>query len=77
MTKGPGGLNGRVAVVIGGTGVLGRRMAAALGRAGARVVVVGRDRNRGAEAATQLTATSSWMSRSSRSTRPTERSCAS
>lgn len=54
MTEGPGGLNGRVAVVIGGTGVLGRRMAAALGRAGARVVVVGRDRNRGAEAVTQL-----------------------
>ena len=54
MTEGPGGLNGRVAVVIGGTGVLGRRIAAALGRAGARVVVVGRDHERGSEAAMQL-----------------------
>ncbi|HTN79724.1 MAG TPA: SDR family oxidoreductase [Acidimicrobiales bacterium] len=47
-------LNGRVAVVIGGTGVLGQRIAAALGRAGARVVVVGRDAERGADAVTQL-----------------------
>ncbi len=54
MTEGPGGLNGRVAVVIGGTGVLGRRIAAALGRAGGRVVVVGRDHERGSEAAMQL-----------------------
>lgn len=49
-------MNGRVAVVIGGTGVLGQGMAAALGRAGARVVVVGRDHDRGDEAATQLCA---------------------
>ena len=56
MTEGPGGLNGRVAVVIGGSGVLGRRIAAALARAGARVVVVGRDQYRGADAAAQLIA---------------------
>lgn len=49
-------LNGRVAVVIGGTGVLGRRIAAALGRADARIVMVGRDREHGAEAATKLRA---------------------
>jgi NAD(P)-dependent dehydrogenase (short-subunit alcohol dehydrogenase family) len=40
-------LDGRVAVVIGGTGVLGSRMAAALARAGAACVIVGRDRSRG------------------------------
>lgn len=37
-------LGGRVAVVIGGTGVLGGRMARALAEAGARTVIVGRDR---------------------------------
>jgi NAD(P)-dependent dehydrogenase (short-subunit alcohol dehydrogenase family) len=36
-------LDGKVAVVIGGTGVLCARMAQALGDAGARVVIVGRD----------------------------------
>jgi NAD(P)-dependent dehydrogenase (short-subunit alcohol dehydrogenase family) len=36
-------LDGRVAVVIGGTGALGSRMAAALAEAGARTVAVGRD----------------------------------
>ncbi len=49
-------LDGRVAVVIGGTGVLGGRMAAALARAGARTIVVGRDPDKGAAAATALRA---------------------
>lgn len=40
------GLDGKVAVVIGGTGALGGRMARALADAGARVVVVGRDRGK-------------------------------
>jgi NAD(P)-dependent dehydrogenase (short-subunit alcohol dehydrogenase family) len=40
-------LDGRVAVVIGGTGVLCGRMAQALGEAGAGTVIVGRDRTRG------------------------------
>jgi NAD(P)-dependent dehydrogenase (short-subunit alcohol dehydrogenase family) len=42
----PLGLSGKVGVVIGGTGVLGSRMAGALAEAGARVVVVGRDRHK-------------------------------
>jgi NAD(P)-dependent dehydrogenase (short-subunit alcohol dehydrogenase family) len=42
------GLEGRVAVVIGGTGELCSRMAAALGGAGARTVIAGRDAARGA-----------------------------
>ena len=37
-------LDGRVAVVVGGTGVLCGRMAQVLGAAGARTVIVGRDR---------------------------------
>jgi NAD(P)-dependent dehydrogenase (short-subunit alcohol dehydrogenase family) len=40
-------LNNRVAVVIGGTGALGGAMAAALGTAGARVAVIGRNAERG------------------------------
>lgn len=43
-------LDGRVAVVIGGTGVLCGRMAAALAGAGARTVLVGRDAVRGSAA---------------------------
>jgi NAD(P)-dependent dehydrogenase (short-subunit alcohol dehydrogenase family) len=49
-------LDGRVAVVIGGTGVLGGRMTAALARAGARAVVVGRDPAKGEAAAEALRA---------------------
>lgn len=47
-------LGGRVAVVIGGTGTLGGAMAAALGRAGARVVVCGRNAERGAARVAEL-----------------------
>ena len=43
-----------MAVVIGGTGVLGRRIAGALAGAGARTVVVGRDGAKGEEAANAL-----------------------
>jgi NAD(P)-dependent dehydrogenase (short-subunit alcohol dehydrogenase family) len=43
-------LGGRVTVVIGGTGTLGRSMAAALRAAGSTVVVAGRDAARGAHA---------------------------
>jgi NAD(P)-dependent dehydrogenase (short-subunit alcohol dehydrogenase family) len=42
-------LDGKVAVVIGGTGVLCGRMAQALVQAGARVVVVGRDASKAAD----------------------------
>jgi NAD(P)-dependent dehydrogenase (short-subunit alcohol dehydrogenase family) len=49
-------LDGRVAVVVGGTGALGGRMAAALAAAGARTVVVGRDRERGEAVAERLRA---------------------
>lgn len=41
------GLDGRVAVVIGATGVLGGALAEGLGRAGATVVVAGRSESRG------------------------------
>lgn len=41
------GLQGQVAVVIGGTGVLGGALALGLARAGARVIVAGRDEARG------------------------------
>src|SRR5262245_47053918 len=41
------GLTGQVAVVIGGTGVLGGALAEGLARAGAMVVVAGRDPERG------------------------------
>jgi NAD(P)-dependent dehydrogenase (short-subunit alcohol dehydrogenase family) len=42
-------LSGKTAVVIGGTGVLGGAMAQALGAAGAKVVVVGRNEKNGGE----------------------------
>lgn len=42
-------LDGQTAAVIGGTGVLGGAMAAALARFGARVAIVGRHAERGAE----------------------------
>src|SRR5581483_4524122 len=42
-------LNNEVAVVLGGTGALGGSMADALAAAGAKVVVVGRNEERGAE----------------------------
>jgi NAD(P)-dependent dehydrogenase (short-subunit alcohol dehydrogenase family) len=41
------GMSGQVAVVIGGTGVLGGALADGLGKAGATVVVAGRDPTRG------------------------------
>ncbi len=43
------GLDGQVAVVTGGTGVLCGHMASGLGAAGAKVVIVGRNEERGAE----------------------------
>lgn len=43
------GLSGQVAVVIGGTGVLGGALAKGLARAGAAVVVAGRDADRGGQ----------------------------
>lgn len=48
-------LSEEVAVVIGGTGVLGGSMAAALGAAGARVVIAGRNAQRGQARADELT----------------------
>jgi NAD(P)-dependent dehydrogenase (short-subunit alcohol dehydrogenase family) len=49
-------LDGRVAVVVGGTGALGGRMAHALAAAGARTVIVGRDRAKGSAALDRLLA---------------------
>lgn len=43
------GLDGQVAVVIGGTGVLGGALAEGLGQSGAHVVVAGRNEERGQE----------------------------
>lgn len=45
MTENPFDLTGRVAIVTGGYGVLGGSMASGLGAAGARVVVLGRNRD--------------------------------
>ena len=49
-------VDGRVAVVIGGTGVLCGNMAATLARAGARVVISGRNAAKGAEAVARMRA---------------------
>ena len=49
-------LTGETAVVLGGTGVLGGAMADALAQAGARVAVVGRSAERGAEAVRRIEA---------------------
>lgn len=49
-------LTGRTAVVIGGTGTLGRAMAKGLAAAGAKVVIVGRDAAKGADAMAELAA---------------------
>ena len=59
-------LSGRVAVVTGGSSGIGAEMAAALARAGARVVLVARDAARLGEAADRLKATgaagAAWVS---------------
>jgi len=58
-------LSGRVAVVTGGSSGIGAEMAAALARAGARVVLVARDASRLGEAAAALRATggeAAWVS---------------
>lgn len=47
-------LGSRVAVVIGGTGALGGAMAQALGEAGAKVAICGRNADRGGERVAQL-----------------------
>ncbi len=47
-------LSGEVAVVIGGTGVLGSCLAEGLARAGAKVAVVGRNQPRGEESVRQI-----------------------
>lgn len=48
------GLSGRVAVVVGGTGTLGGALALGLARAGAAVVVAGRDAERGRRCIEQI-----------------------
>lgn len=47
-------LNGRTAVVLGGTGSLGGAMAEALGAAGARIAILGRSAERGMHRAEQI-----------------------
>lgn len=49
------GLDGKVAVVIGGTGVLGGALCEGLARAGASIVVAGRSRERGERRAESIT----------------------
>jgi len=53
--KGLYGLQGRTAIVIGGTGVLGGAFCEALAGAGAHTIVVGRDRDRGNDCVRRLT----------------------
>ncbi|HEY1065416.1 MAG TPA: SDR family oxidoreductase [Pirellulales bacterium] len=48
------GLSGKTAVVIGGTGVLGGAMAVGLARAGATVILAGRNPERGAERVAEI-----------------------
>ncbi len=48
------GLSGQVAVVIGGTGVLGGALAEGLLRAGAKVMIAGREPDRGAQRAREM-----------------------
>jgi NAD(P)-dependent dehydrogenase (short-subunit alcohol dehydrogenase family) len=50
------GLDGQVAVVIGGTGVLGGALAEGIAQAGAKVVVAGRSRERGQERVASIAA---------------------
>lgn len=50
------GLQGKTAIVVGGTGVLGSAMALALARAGARTVLVGQSDDKGEAAAARITA---------------------
>lgn len=50
------GLDGRVAVVIGGTGVLGGALAEGIARAGAKVVVAGNSEDRGQQCVDRITA---------------------
>jgi NAD(P)-dependent dehydrogenase (short-subunit alcohol dehydrogenase family) len=47
-------LDGQTAIVVGGTGTLGGAMARALARFGARLVVIGRNAQRGEELASQI-----------------------
>jgi NAD(P)-dependent dehydrogenase (short-subunit alcohol dehydrogenase family) len=55
-------LDGRIAVVTGGSSGIGAAMAAALAGAGARVVLVARDKARLSEAADQIGASTGWVS---------------
>lgn len=56
MTPKPFSLEGRVAVVTGGYGVIGGSLSAGLGEAGARIALLGRRRNAAEEAAAKLCA---------------------
>ncbi len=54
------GLNKQVAVVIGGTGVLGGALAEGLAQAGAKVVVAGRSKEKGDERVRAITNLNAW-----------------